>query len=803
MHTPQFQALEKQPANLSKLWKTVGGTKPILLLGVLLLLGAGVAWWLAAHRQPASGFVGSRECRECHENFYQKWSTSHHGLAMQPFTPALAQAQFLPQTNPVVIGPRQYRYDQPTGAVVETGPQGERRYPITVVMGGKNVFYLLTPLERGHLQVLPVSFDVQRRRWFDTTASAVRHFGERRDEALDWTDRLYTFNTACFACHVSQLATRYNAADDSYATTWLEPGINCETCHGPGAEHVRLCRATPTNQPIKDVKLIVVRTMPPQQRNDMCSTCHAKLSPLTPAFTPGDRFFDHFDLTCLEDPDFFPDGRDLGENYTFTSWRMNSCARKSNLDCVHCHTSSGRNRFTGADANKSCLPCHKERVAAPEKHTHHPPGTNSPTCVACHMPMTEFGRMRRSDHSFRPPMPAAAKQFGSTLACLLCHQGQKPEWAEARVRQWHKDDYQAGTLRWASLVQAARRGDWSQSAAMFAYIADTNHEEVVAVGLIRLLQNCTEAAKWPALARAATTAPSPLVRAAACAGLEGRFAGEEFVALLRGVRDDFRLVRIRAAQALAGCPPARFAPEDHAAVLKATAELETSLNLRPDDSVSLYNLGNYHMTRGDLNAAVTNFEASLRLRPDFVPPAVNISLALNQLGRNADAERCLRAALVHAPSNSGVYLNLALLLGEQGRMEEARQAWLQVLAIEPRQASAAYNLAVITGATQPRDGAAWAARAAEWAPREWRFASAHAFYLRQAGDAPGALAALEKFVQQNPANGEAWFGLASAQAEAGQTAAAAETCRRALARSDFSGYVTEQLLRLQATLPRP
>ena len=277
---------------------------------------------------------------------------------------------------------------------------------------------------------------------------------------------------------------------------------------------------------------------------------------------------------------------------------------------------------------------------------------------------------------------------------------------------------------------------------------------------------------------------------------------EATVALLRGVRDDFRLVRIRAAQALAGCPPARFAPEDHAAVLKATAELETSLNLRPDDSVSLYNLGNYHMTRGDLNAAVTNFEASLRLRPDFVPPAVNISLALNQLGRNADAERCLRAALVHAPSNSGVYLNLALLLGEQGRMEEARQAWLQVLAIEPRHASAAYNLAVITGATQPRDGAAWAARAAEWAPREWRFASAHAFYLRQAGDAPGALAALEKFVQQNPANGEAWFGLASAQAEAGQTAAAAETCRRALGQTELAAESRAQLQRLQAALPR-
>ena len=39
-------------------------------------------------------------------------------------------------------------------------------------------------------------------------------------------------------------------------------------------------------------------------------------------FQPGDKFFDHFDLITLEHADYYPDGRDLGENYTFTSWLM-------------------------------------------------------------------------------------------------------------------------------------------------------------------------------------------------------------------------------------------------------------------------------------------------------------------------------------------------------------------------------------------------------------------------------------------------------------------------------------------------
>ena len=69
------------------------------------------------------------------------------------------------------------------------------------------------------------------------------------------------------------------------------------------------------------------------------------MSPITASFAPGDRFFDHFDIAALEDPDFYPDGRDLGENYTYTSWLMSPCAKSGKLDCVHCHTSSGRYRF--------------------------------------------------------------------------------------------------------------------------------------------------------------------------------------------------------------------------------------------------------------------------------------------------------------------------------------------------------------------------------------------------------------------------------------------------------------------------
>jgi len=55
-------------------------------------------------------------------------------------------------------------------------------------LGGKNVYYFLTPMERGRLQTLPVAYDVRKKEWFDTAASGVRHFPGQPDKPVDWKD---------------------------------------------------------------------------------------------------------------------------------------------------------------------------------------------------------------------------------------------------------------------------------------------------------------------------------------------------------------------------------------------------------------------------------------------------------------------------------------------------------------------------------------------------------------------------------------------------------------------------------------
>ena len=63
------------------------------------------------------------------------------------------------QPAPLRIGDSSYRavFDREGGFVEEAGPAGTRRLPIAHVMGGKNVYYLLTPMDRGRLQVLPLA----------------------------------------------------------------------------------------------------------------------------------------------------------------------------------------------------------------------------------------------------------------------------------------------------------------------------------------------------------------------------------------------------------------------------------------------------------------------------------------------------------------------------------------------------------------------------------------------------------------------------------------------------------------------
>jgi Tfp pilus assembly protein PilF len=727
---------------------------------------ASVAKSEAAQQYP--GYTGSSSCRPCHEKFYQLWAPSHHGLAMQPYTPKLGKEKLTPHVEDIEIRGLKYRFVMNnSGAVVtETGPGVDKAYPVLHAMGGKNVFYFLTELERGKLQVLPTAYDLRVDQWYDTAASGVRHFADRSDSPYHWTDYPYTFNTSCFSCHVSQLVNNYDLETDTYNTVWKEPGINCETCHGPAQKHLELAAAHPDGVGVEDWAMPIITPKygyTAHQTNATCSNCHAKMSPLNANFKPGDEFFQHYDLVTYEHPDYFPDGRDLGENYTYTSWRQSECVRNSDMHCLTCHTSSGRYRFADKKiANNACLPCHASKVNDFTVHTRHRPRTGLTQCIQCHMPMTSFGNMNRSDHSMRPPMPSATIKFGSPNACNMCHTKKNPEWADKHVRKWHKDDYQAETLKLGTWIQQMRQQDYSDLKNILAYIQDKNRDEIFANSMIRLLGTCPDMKKVPAIIYVLKNDPSPLCRASAADGLSGLLSsGPEVInALVDATGDTYRLVRMRAASGLSPLPVDQVPAAKRDRVKAATNEYIAAMMARPDDAAGHFNMGNYHTNKQDVAKAIASFETAIRLRPDFTPAMMNVSMAYNQVGRNDKALAALDKALELEPRAAAVHLNRALLLAEMGNYRESEKAFRATLKYDPGSAVAAYNLAVLVSKSDPKETLSWSRKAYELAPDNPKYAYTAAFYAHQFGYVQEAVGVLSKLVEQNTDYSDAYLFLA-------------------------------------------
>jgi tetratricopeptide (TPR) repeat protein len=732
-------------------------TRFILLVLIMVILVMGIYNYAIAGNTSQEkikspkppGYAGSVSCRECHEKFYTLWSTSHHGLAMQPYTKTFAENNLAPQTEDITIKNKNYRFDIKKGIVTESFKKDRKNYPVKHVMGGKYVYFFLTPMERGRLQVLPISYEVKTKKWYNTTASFVRHFVEITDRPVDWKDPMLTFNTACYGCHVSQLKTNYDLKTDSYKSTWAEPGINCETCHSGGEEHNKIAKATPKGLPLKELKIISTKTMTPEQRDHICATCHTKGGPITAGFTPGDRYFDHFDLTTLEHPDFYPDGRDLGENYTYTLYMMSPCVKAGKLECMHCHTSSGRYRFKKEKFNDACMPCHEKHVKDPTAHTHHKPESEGSKCISCHMPKTEFARMERSDHSMRPPMPAASIAFKSPNACNICHTDKDARWTDEYARIWRTRDYQSPVIQVSGLIEAGRKRDWSRLEEMLAYITDKYRDQVYAASLIRLLMSCHDEKKWPVLMKALSD-PSPLVRSAAAEGLQGYYTPDSVDALLKATLDEYRLVRIRAASSLA-VVPVEYIPEQKRKVFQsALNELKTSLMARPDDFGSHYNLGNYYMSLREYKKAAASFETAIKLRPDAVVPYVNASMAYVNLGDKKRAEGILRKALKIEPNNAAANFNLGLLMAELGRMEEAEHVLMTAFMADPQMAPAAYNLCIILAKDRSEEAIEFCKKASEIRPDNPKYAYTLAFYLYQQDQKDEAVQILNALIQKHP-----------------------------------------------------
>ena len=312
-----------------------------IALGLLVALGALTAAAAPALQEeppaqegPETGppnlgaqYMGASVCQTCHSDAASSWRATAHAHFIQrvnddtPILGDLTDAQ----------------------ALTITWPDGERRpitrEDITYVLGGRYVQRYISVREGEDgaeaYYVLPVQWNIPQEEGHEGTWTPYH--------ADDWTAPERDWRVACAGCHVTGL-TAEMVAEGWTVDRRIELGISCESCHGPGGDHIR--------RPAENAVVV----SPDAQ---ICGQCHIQgMDPTGEhgypvGYQPG---------LPLDETVFIPTGMDDAE-----AWWPSGHARIYNAysEWLHSdHATALESVLESAWAEESCLRCHATQPAA-------------------------------------------------------------------------------------------------------------------------------------------------------------------------------------------------------------------------------------------------------------------------------------------------------------------------------------------------------------------------------------------------------------------------------------------------------
>jgi predicted CXXCH cytochrome family protein len=644
-----------------------------------LLIAAGAAttatllvlrWPVPRQATPGiAGYVGSAACTPCHGEVVSAWQGSAHHLAMLP---ALPDA---PLWAPLDAAPLVRRDGRLVMTAAALGRPAD--VPLHYVLGRRRIEQYIGSLVPARLQALPLAFDVAQRRWFDL-------FEDEEREPEDWghwTNRGMNANAQCLACHTTGYDKGYEPATDGYRSRWVEMGVGCEACHGPGQAHVAARGRAPATRPGGQA--------PTDALLDRCAPCHGRSVARAP-LAPEGTFLDAFEPDLLDTEAYHPDGQVREEVYEFVSFAMSKMFARG-VRCWDCHdVHAGGLRRT---ANQLCLGCHATTYEAWE-HTRHPPSSAGAQCVGCHMPVTVFmKRDPRHDHAFTLPDPDATLALGIPNACNRCHEDRPASWAATHVAEWFPQAGERERRRaLARTIAQGRASDATAVPGLLALVAG-DADVVRRASAARLLARFPTAEGVTAGLGVAVDDPEPLVRAGAAWALAERAppSPEARARLLHALADPVRIVRLHAALGLRDVDPQTLDRAARNTLAAAAAEWRRSQDLHQDTPEAHHNLAIFHAVRGEAEAAIAEYRAALRLWPAAVAPRHNLAMLLAEQGRPAEAEAEFAAVLARGPVPESA-LALGLLYAQEERWSDAVRALEQCVAADAAFPRARYNL---------------------------------------------------------------------------------------------------------------
>jgi hypothetical protein len=363
---------------------------------ILLLLGMG---WLGntmctTQRHAAAtvsisdgnghAFAGSAACSPCHKNIYESHlRTAHYRDSRPADSKEVIKGSFDSGSNhfvynrfmEVALEKKHNRFWQT--AYVNGDEYQSKPFDIVIGSGRKGQTYLYW--DSGRLFQLPVSYYTPLDNWCNSPGYPTNFI--RFDRQI---------GAQCLECHGTYAKVQEDGNGGAlFDKAQIIYGIDCEKCHGPGAQHVAFHQANPSERSARFI--INARLLPRQQRLDACALCHSglreeKKPPFS--FAVGDRLDDF--STPKYDPDSISTLDVHGNQYGLLT--SSKCFIMSQMDCSSCHN------------------VHRNEVNSPKLY--------STRCMSCHHPARNDAMQDAAAHACT--MPATP---GLVLAnnCIDCH----------------------------------------------------------------------------------------------------------------------------------------------------------------------------------------------------------------------------------------------------------------------------------------------------------------------------------------------------------------------------------------------
>ena len=675
---------------------------------------------------PVEKFVGRQVCAECHPREHDLWQGSHHDLAMQAADESTVLGDFESATFNYA-GITSTFFKRSNKFFVRTdGPEGKlQEHEVAYTFGVAPLQQYLIEFPGGRYQALSICWDTRTteeggQRWFHLYPDEeVTH-----EDPLHWTGLYHNWNHMCAECHSTNVRKNYSLEKDRFETSWSEIDVSCESCHGPGSEHVKWAEAAHAGAVYqKDTVGLFVqfkdndeavwsfvgdtgiakRSKPRRShiQVETCGRCHSRRSLLYEDHVHGQPLMDTHRHALLRETLYHPDGQILDEVYVYGSF-LQSKMYHEGVTCSDCHDPHSL-RLYGSE-NKACAGCHLLKTFDTPSHHFHQSDSRGASCVECHMPAQNYMVIDpRRDHSFRIPRPDLSLRLGTPNACNGCHTDRSVAWAANAVTQWYGPKV-AKESHFGEALYKGRSGSSGAERALIDLAEDPTMPSIVRASAVSLLPRYATRTSLKTIQEALKSENS-LLRISALSASEVVDPRDRIGMAFSLLEDPIRAVRLEAVRVLAAVPSDHWSATQRSVFERALAEYLESQQVNADRPESHFRLGIAYQGLGRLEAAERAYETALKVDSGFVGAYINLADLFRLQNREKEGEQSLGKALAIDPNNADVHHALGLLRVRQKRHGEALDSLERAVQLRPDYPIYNYVFAIALNSTGATDRA--------------------------------------------------------------------------------------------------